>query len=316
MKRGVFIALFVIILMLAVSCNRVPGGENPRDTGAILTKVATGTHGIKINVLPNYPPTTIYDQNELIAVVDIENRGNVDIEPQDCFVQIVGQDPNIIQGSFNVPQRCTGDNTVLEGKNVYNTEGGISQIEFEAQNIQLEEGVFEYEPTLRFMACYNYETQASPLVCVDPKRYAVTRDQQPCTPKDVSLGGGQGAPVAVTYVGVDMIGKERAVFDITIKNKGGGTILSPTTGIQNCGGGTLARTDIDRVFYDVRLGPNSPVSCSPNSREVQLRNGGGKVRCTFNVPGGVAYETPLKINLQYSYIDSLTKKIRIVKTPE
>jgi hypothetical protein len=271
---------------------------------------------VKINVLPNYPPQTIYDQNELIAVVDIENRGNFDIEPQDCFIQIVGHDPNIIQGSFNVPQRCTGDNTVLEGKNVYNVEGGISQVEFEGQTIRLDEGVFQYEPSLRIMACYNYETKASPLVCVDPQRYAVSRDQQPCTPRDISLGGGQGAPIAVTYVGVDMIGQNRAVFDITISNVGGGTVLGPNTGIQNCGGGNLARTDIDRIYFDVSLGPNAPVSCTPNRQEVQLYNGKGKLRCTFNVPSGVAYETPLKINLQYSYIDSITKKVRIVKTPE
>ena len=94
-------------------------------------------------------------------------------------------------------------------------------------------------------ACYEYETQASPVVCVDPNLYEIGPIERACTVHDVSAGGGQGAPVAVTWVDVDMAGKDRISFDIRVSNVGGGTVFYS--------GSSLTRdcpNDIDPKDYD------------------------------------------------------------------
>src|SRR3989338_11618042 len=122
MQKRVWMIGLLLVLLIVASCNRVSAGERPRDTAAILKQVQTGTQGVEVSVLSNYPPAQVYDQNELIAIVEVKNKGNHNLEPQDCFIQISGFDPNIILGGFNQPRSCAENMGTLEGKNVYNTK--------------------------------------------------------------------------------------------------------------------------------------------------------------------------------------------------
>ncbi len=316
MKKSVSLVVpFLLILVLLIaSCSRVPAGEKPRDTAAILRQVQTGTQGVEISVLPNYPPAQVYDQNELIALVEVKNRGNHNLEAQDCFIQISGFDPNIILGGFNQPRSCAENIGTLEGKNVYNVEGGANQLEFKSSTITLPPGVFEYKPTLSIVACYNYQTVANPSVCLDPLLYQVTAEQKTCLPRDVVMGGGQGAPVGVSLVGVDMVGR-KAIFEINVRNFGSGRALSPYSDIRSCGQASLEYTDLDKVAFDVQMTGGSLLDCKPRDGLVRLTNGMGKLVCQFDIPGASAFETPLTVNLNYNYIQSFQKQIQIVKTP-
>ena len=58
----VTIALFCAILLLA-SCARQGATETPLDTAAALKQVQTGSQGIEVSLLPNFPPPTLYDQD-------------------------------------------------------------------------------------------------------------------------------------------------------------------------------------------------------------------------------------------------------------
>ncbi len=315
-KKVVLVCLLLMSLFLLVSCKgRVAAGERPVDTTAALRLVQTGTEGIQVNVLPNYPPPLLYDQNELVALVEIKNRGNHNLEPQDCFLQITGFDPNIILGAFNVPRSCAENVGTLEGKNVYNTEGGVNQLEFKSSTITLPESVFEYNPNLNFVACYNYVTTANPSVCVDPLFFQVTSEQKTCQPHDVGMAGGQGAPVGVSYVGVDMVGR-KAIFEINVQNLAGGRVLSPYSDIRSCGQASLEYTDLDKVGYEVQMSGGSLIDCKPKDGLVRLTNGQGKIVCQFDIPGASSFETPLRIKLNYNYVQSFLKPIRIIKTPE
>ncbi len=308
-------AVLLISLVFIASCNRVPAGERPRDTAAILRQVQTGTQGVEISFLQNYPPAQVYDQNELIALVEVKNRGNHNLEATDCFIQISGFDPNIILGGFNQPRSCAENIGTLEGKDVYNVEGGANQIEFKSSTITLPPDVFEYKPILNVVSCYNYQTIANPSVCLDPLFYQVTAEQRTCTPRDVAMGGGQGAPVGVSLVGVDMVGR-KAIFEINVENFGTGRVLSPYSDIRSCGQASLAYTDLDKVGYDVQMTGGSLLDCKPRDGLVRLTNNMGKIVCQFDVPGASAFETPLTVNLNYNYIQSFKKQIQIVKTPE
>lgn len=319
MKKSVRLSLVVcmlIVVVFLVSCGTVAGGQTPADTAAALRAVQTGSQGVVVTLLPNNPPPLIYDQNELIILAEVRNRGNYNLEPGECFVQVTGFDPNILRG-INVPRTCADVSGMLEGKNVYNLEGGFNQLEFQSQNINLPPGVLEYNPTLNFVSCYIYHTTANPSVCVDPLFYQVTAQQKTCIPHDVALGGGQGAPVAVSSVGVDMVGG-KGIFEITIQNIGGGRVLSPDANVQSCGDASIDRTDLDKLRVDsVRLGGvGASLDCKPRDRYVRLNNNMGKLICTADLPQTSAFETPLMIDLSYGYIQSFVRSIKIVSTPQ
>ena len=310
--------LLISIILLLVSCGKQPAaGERPLDTAAALQQVRTGTQGVEMSLIQDYPPATLYDQNELIAILEVKNKGNFDLGAQECFVQVTGFDPNIILGDLGFPRSCADASGVLEGKNVYNIEGGFNQVEFRASNLLLPQGVFEYNPRLNFKNCYYYKTTASPQVCVDPLRLQISSDQLTCDwRKGVDVGGGQGGPVGVSYVGVDMIGNNKAFFEINVQNYGGGTVLTPYADIRSCGEAPLDYTDKDKVGYNVQLSGGSIISCSPADGLVRLNNNQGKITCKFSIPGTTAFETPLLIELDYGYIKSLEKPVKIIQTPE
>ncbi len=313
MKKGVLVAILLISLFL-VSCGPKPSaGERPVDTATALRMVTTGTQGVELEFQQNSPPSTIYDQNELITLLEIKNKGNHDLQGQDCFIQVKGFDTNIITGDLNAPRSCAENIGVLEGKNLYNTDGGINLVEFESQ-VNLPYNVPNYNPTLNFLACYNYHTIANPSVCVDPQLYEITSEQKTCEPRDVGMAGGQGGPVGVTYVGVDMA-SNRAIFEINVRNLGTGRVLSSYADLRSCGQ-NLEYKELDRVAYNVEMTGGGKVNCKPLDGFVRLTNNEGKIICSFNIPGTSSFETPLSIELDYGYVQSYQKSVNIIQTPQ
>jgi len=314
LKRGLLISVLIFSSLFLFSCGgTVPAGQTPVDTATALKMANTGTQGLEISLVTNYPPALIYDDNELVALVQVNNKGNHDLKPQDCFIQVTGFDSNIVKNGFNMYHPCAEGVGTLEGKNEYNTLGGSTQIEFRSTDNRLPAGVFEYNPTLNFVACYNYHTIANPVVCVDPLFYQVTSQQKTCIPHDVGMGGGQAAPVGVTNVGVDMVGS-KAIFEIGIQNYAVGRVLSSYADLRNCGQASLTYTDLDQVYYTVAWS-GGPLDCKPRDF-VRLVNNYGKIVCSAALPNSAAFETPLMIDLDYNYIQSFTKQVKIVRTPQ
>ncbi|MBT5739582.1 hypothetical protein HOI26_00645 [Candidatus Woesearchaeota archaeon] len=314
MQKKMMLVGFVLIAILFVAgCSSAPG-DSVQSTEAALEQARTGTEGVKTSFLNNFPPPLIYDENELVTLLEIENKGGYTLQQEDCAVQITGFDPSIIRGNFEAS--CGTNYGELEGKNVYNLEGSINQIEFRSPSVRLPPGVFEYNPTLNVLTCYQYETHANAEVCVDPSFYQITSEQKACTPRDVSLGGGQAGPIGVSHVGVDMTGR-KAVFEITVRNyQSGSRVLSPDVYVRDCGKGIFEFTDFDRIKYNVKLSGGGYLDCKPSDKYVRLHNGQGKIVCTYDIPGTVAFETPLQIDLQYGMMDSFSKQIKIIETPE
>lgn len=308
--KALFLSLIVLLcLLFLTSCNRLSQGENADQTASALARAQTGTSGVEVNFVTNYPPSKIYDINDLVALIEVKNKGNYDLNPGDCFVRLGGFDPNIIR-SIDYVQAC-GD---IDGKDVYNLDGGFKQIEYKTTAINLPDNIFEYSPNLNLQLCYKYQTKANPLVCVDPLFYDVTAQQKSCIPKDVGMGGGQGGPVGVSSVGVEMIGGT-AMFEISVRNFGSGKVLSPYSAISNCGESNVGYDDLDKVNFDVEMTGGSLVSCTPSDRVLRLSNGAGKIMCSFDINGASAYETPLMISLDYNYMTSISKSLQVVKTP-
>lgn len=315
MQKRLLQAIFLLsVVLLIAGCNS-SAGDSPQSTQAALQQARTGTEGVTTSLLQDLPPSLLYDENELVALVEVQNKGAFDLNPTACFVQVTGFDRNIIGGNFGAAQSCGTNYGVLEGKNVFNLDGSFNQLEFRAPRVTLPRGVFEYKPTLNFLTCYQYETHTSAEVCIDPQSYQITSEQKACQPVDISMGGGQGGPVGVSSIGVEMTGS-KAIFEITIRNfKPSARILSPNAYIRDCGQGIFDFTDFDRVGYDVRISSGGRLRCTPTDAEVRLNNGVGKIICTYDISGPVAFETPLLIDLQYGVMDQFSKQITIIETP-
>lgn len=295
-----------ILIVIAACAPQKP--ENEQQASAVTRYVRSGTQGVELKFLQDLPPRQIYDTTDLAAVVEMRNLGNKDLGPNDCFIQFGGFDFNIVRG-VQARQSC-GD---LPGKSEFVLEGGFNTVEIESSNIVLPPDVDQYTPSIVATACYEYKTIAAPQVCVDPSFFELTRDVRACEVRDFGLAGGQGAPMAVTYVNTDMAGS-KANFQIDVANVGTGRVVSPQANIAQCPSG-LKYDDFDQVRYSVSLPGGQLIRCAPADFMVRLTNNKGKIVCTFDVGNTQARETPLRIELNYNYMQSIRTPVEIVRTP-
>ncbi|MBA3064697.1 hypothetical protein FP803_04640 [Candidatus Woesearchaeota archaeon] len=313
------IILMVIIFLLFFSFGCTPKTE---ETGV---DYRTGTQGIVMNFMADMPPAKMYDSMPIDLVVEIKNKGaypqpnpltgwaiNV-ISPNAKGIgtlYLSGFDTAFIMGmpqSMSIPS--------LEGKNIYNSEGGYDVVSFRGNIIDFDSrNIDSYNANFLVTSCYNYETIASQTVCIDPEPYSTKQKTRVCTiPPSYSLSGGQGAPVAVTKVEETVL-SNKIQFKIYIKNLGDGEVIDKNRLNIDCPY-SLDYTNLDKVYVSGRVSGYS-LSCRPNN-PIMLINGIGSVICTVPKPtmSRSAYTTPLQVNLEYGYSSSIQKSVEILNTP-
>lgn len=299
--------LFVLLVLtfLVVSCQYTQRGK-PQPVLAY-----TGTQGLVINFVPNYPPTVIYssgnnEDSEHNVIVEIRNKGAYKTSGQ---LYLTGFDQNIIKIT-DTPRALP----TIEGKSPLNLEGGYAQIQFPSTTtfwIDLPEGTDVYPVTLQATACYDYRTIATLSVCVDPDPYGVIR-QKACVPFGANTGGGQGAPVAITSVQQESL-PGKVIFKMTISNVGGGQVLDEGLSSQCTQRLKYAQQDIIRIVKAQLSGASG--SCTPSvGQDLRMVNNQAQLTCTFNLPTGkLAYTTTLEVELAYGYMSSIFIPIQIKK---
>ncbi len=312
-KLSFLSALFVIAIFLS-SC------ASSSKQASTNTNFHTGSQGIQMRFIQDRPPAKIYDQDPsaMQVLVEIQNVGTYTLRGGDLLLSLSGFDRSIIQ----VPQAPENSMSVaLEGRKATFPDGGIDIVSWRSPgSIVLPRNADVYSPTLQVTACYKYRTEAAPVVCIDPTPYAAVNQNDVCSVTDVSVGGGQGAPVAVTSVKPTIYSPSTgkvAQFQIFVQNVGGGDVLSPSGDVLNrCYQKNLKFEDQNKVGITAQMGSSS-LSCNPQI--INLVEGrGGYTFCTLNIgPQGSdsAYTTPLQITLDYNYRQSITKTVQIVKTP-
>ena len=315
------LTFIIIICLLTLGCRRIGPGASPEE-GGVIEEIYRGNEGLRMDFMQDAPPREIYDEGTLNMIVELENRGTYDLSGSNCMLHLSGYDNTIIR-TLDPDQFC-GD--YFEGKSTFNPEGGYSTVEFTSDYIKLPQGTDVYEPNFLVSACYRYKTIANPEVCIDPSLYSLSAIQKACLVRDVSVGGGQGAPVAVTRVDVDML-KDKVQFTIYVSNVGGsggrGRVLRPGVSITGQSAHScpynLDYDDINIVDYSVDFRGGSLLRCSPTVHglsQARLINDQAKIVCLFTTSGEEAYVTPLQIELDYTYLDSIEEEVRIIKTPE
>lgn len=312
-KRHFLIIVSIIsIILIIFSAGCKPKGLRPEDE--VVERIYRGTTGLEMTLMKDLPPRKIYDTGVLDIVAELENKGTSDLSGGKCMVHLHGFDEAIIRGIDK--EKYCGSN--LWERSVSAPAGGYDTIEFRTDMIRLPEGLDSLPQKFILTACYEYETTANPIICVDPGLYKIKAIREVCIVRDVTVSGGQGAPVAVTKVDVDMIGENMAAFKIYISNVGKGTVLRPGISITGRTAHScpfnLEYDDYHSIDYDIYMTGGSMIKCSPE--RARLVDGKARIFCTFRITGREAYTTPLRIRLRYNYMDSISRDVEIIKTPE
>lgn len=300
--------LLVVLLILLIGCGRDGRKREPE------TEVHKGTDGVVMNFVPRSIPDRIYPDTDFTPIIELRNRGATEIVRGYGWLSFSGIDPKIIPAYFdkNHPEGYFE----LDPVTSYNPEGGYDSV---AINAYVDpEALYEtdyYRPLLLVTACYEYETIANPIVCIDPNPRSLT-ERKACLVEDVSLGGGQGAPIAISRVDVEET-PQNVYFRIYIDNVGGGEVFDKKE-LGLCPY-QLDYPSMDLVYVGEDENDISGVTvrslslaepCKPNP--VRLVNGHGTVFCKFwNDARVPAYETPLRIRLTYAYKDSISEQLEV-----
>ena len=275
------IGMFVFVL---VGCT---GGQDPSKI-PVKIEFNKGTEGLQINLLKGLPPPSILEKSEFEIGIELTNKGSGDIDVGQIL--IVGLDPKYTAidktyAFFSLP-----------GKSFDYPEGGYELVTFRARNVWFPLGRKQLDIPFTIIADYDYETKGSAEVCINPDIYGFVKTEEiGCETKDVSVSGGQGAPLAMTLIepGISIYPESQSLrvrFGIYIENKGSGEVLE--------------EIDINRAALGSKR-----MRCSDLRKENDRK---WFTSCTITLQQTpVAFISPLSISFSYTYREKIDKKVTI-----
>lgn len=271
------------------------GGGTPEE------KIHAGTKGLTI-ALDTGNPTQAFAGDSFTVYATVSNDGAADV---DNAALTITPDNKFI--TLNEPGTRTLN---LYGRSATTPVGEQAPLRITAHALTLGPSQETAAAEIRFDLCYAYSTDASAQVCIDPDPQS--KAKKPCTMGTMSLGGGQGAPIAVTRVEPSVLregGKTIPVFAITLDNLGDGQASLPST--SSCGSGTYNKANVKAWLADV------PLTCGEGeSAEVFFDKTRNTVRCKLakGIDGTAAYATVLRVEATYDYAGKpLVSKILVVQ---
>lgn len=271
------------------------------------TEFHTGTQALVMNFIEKSPPDRVYENQPLDIMLEYKNRGAFDISIGRIYLS--GFDDTYID-----PRPDYLPNLEVDGKSIFNPKGEITQtVTFTDNSIQLPQGVDKITQIIKATACYEYRTEASAEVCINPYTTTQALRENICQVRSVSLSGGQGAPVAVTDI-EEEIYRNKLQFRIYFENVGGGTVIRPGA-INNCHT-SLQREDANKLEVRKVSFSGKTMRCEPANPINLDDRGKGFIFCYYEGNlGSDAYNTLLHIELDYGYRNSIQKSVEILSEP-
>lgn len=325
-----FLLPILLILFLAGCGSNGNDGQTYFDESDIYT----GTDSLGIELMENMPQDEAYQNSVVKFGMILSNKGAFDITDgflalsvEDDYLSIDSWDLKGVNGNI-----LSGNEVVtfgLRGKSIrdQNGESGFAIATLKSKTIPKQEPK-EHTSTIVLSACYPYHTLLSEAVCVDTDIYNLKNIKKSCEIEDISSSG-QGAPIAVTDVKVNMIPDAdgsiiKPEFIIKIENLGEGRALfnNPTSIENACTSETLTKDDFNKIIVWAKLSDKS-LKCKPSDKKIDPNEYVGfvditeenlEIRCVLDE--GISldkgtYLSPLLIELKYGYIYSISKDIVI-----
>lgn len=334
--------IIISIALLLLGCQST--GKKPQE----VPDFRSGTSGLEMAFLKNAPPKQAFEQSSFPVLVRVKNQGTFSI-PQTQGMLSLGVERDYTK-SVLVEQggRVSSENDnealfYLPGKSLINTKGEEEIISFTVTPSKIDPQSETHKSLLTATLCYPYRTDLLTSVCVDPDPYSIKPGKKPCTAQDLTFASGQGAPVAITKVEVQMLPQEEgrsltSQFLIYMENKGKGEVIRPGAHQNICRGSSrsMALKDFNVLNIDAKLSgkkmkcslrtdaasPESS-SSSENPGYVKLTSKKDVVRCIYGpqidspetalISPKESFTTSLQITLDYGYTQSLSSEYVIKK---
>ena len=354
MKKGSFslgyrMILLLILLSLLLGCNS-KGARSAQQ----LPDVHSGTMGLEMGFLKNTPPKLVFEQSSFPIILRIRNLGASAIpNPENPFIGdkqailSLGLETDYIQAlSVEEGGRVVSTNPSdplsneaqfsIEGKSLINLKGDEEVISYTVTPARIDPQSETHQSLAIATLCYPYQTELVSTVCIDPDPSNIRLLKKSCKAEDLSFPSGQGAPVAIAKVEVQMLpnqqGTIRPQFLVTVENRGKGDVTKIGSYDSICRGrsGTATIRDLNGVKMEAYLSGQA-LECYLRDEGLKI-DGGQKdeyvrlvgksdvVRCTYptKAPQQIlqsteTYTAPLRILLTYGYTQSESIEYTIKK---
>ena len=239
--------------------------------------VRVGLIGLTMEFLKNTPPQRIFEGDKFPVVIKVKNAGAADIKDKQgvlslAFEKDYTKSVELLQ-SGNVqpfPESNIKNTAVfdLEGRTKINQKGGEEVISYNLVSGRVDPQSEFHSSTVIATLCYPYETILDSTVCIDTDISNLRPGKKVCKLQDITFTNGQGAPVAITKIEVQMLpsqesqqssggyGKIVPQFLIFIENKGNGLVIKNDAVKEFCTQGKISHEKaIDKAEkeYNKRL---------------------------------------------------------------
>lgn len=337
MKTIKFLLLFAILILFIAGCG----------TGSSQTKkeinVRVGFDGLKLEFLKNTPPQKVFEDSTFPVIIKVKNNGAYSLRDEEKAILSLGverdytKNVQLLVGKAQLLEQAGNAASLnLEGKSSINLgEEQVISYNIVAGRIDPQSEV--HPSTVIATLCYPYKTVLDTAACIDTDVSGIKPGKKVCQVQDLVFNSGQGAPVAVTKVEVNMLPSqiEKGIqpkivpqFLIFVENKGQGIVIKKEEVSNFCTKSDTTHSNLNIVYVKVCLSnfctDNGGITCQlevkPNSNErghIKLKDKKDVIRCTKK--DGLdsaqdAYLSPLKIELDYGYTQSIAGGYFIHKT--
>lgn len=333
-KKNAIILFLVIFLLLIAGCS----SSSTKKTDDINVRI--GFKGLDMEFLKGTPPAKMFEGDAFHALIKVKNNGAYSIKNDQAILSLGVEKDYTKKTELLTGGRITSFGGLsnaasfgLEGKSSINPIGNEEVISYNIVAGRVDPQSETHTSTIISTLCYPYETVLTSNVCVDTDVNDLRPAKKVCNMQDLVFGNGQGAPVAVTKIEVNMLpvissGKDSATsikpqFLIYIENKGLGTVIKAEAVKDFCTKSDTEHKNLNVVYVDAYLS-NKKLKCqldvetSATERgHIKLKDKKDIIWCDLveGIPAAQdPYLSPLKIELSYGYSQSISANYVIQKT--
>ena len=326
---------FLLFLLLLSSCTS-QGNQKAKDI-----EVRVGFNGLIMEFAKNTPPQKVFETDIFPVILNIRNSGASDVKKENAFLSLgIEKDYTKklqLQATGSIKKANEGEASAMFG---LNGKSQINQIgDFEVVSYQLTAGSVDpqsetHKSTVIATLCYPYQTILDSTVCIDTDLSSTRPGKKVCSMQDLAFSSGQGAPVAVTKIEINMLPSAitsdnqisiiRPQFLIYIENKDKGDVLKSGSEKDYCTKPNIAHENLNKVYVVASLG-GKELDCKTNKIDlnnlmdnyVKLLDKKALARCILKESDisrtADNYLSPLKVTLTYGYTQSITANYIIQK---
>lgn len=338
------ISLFAFLILFIAACTT---GTKKSSTDI---DVRVGFSGLTLEFLKNTPPQKVFEGDIVPVLLKVKNNGAYSIPENNKAVLSLGFEKDytksvkLLQGGR--VQALDGlYNTAalnLEGKSPINQIGDEEVISYNLEAGKIDPQSEAHTSTVVATLCYPYETVLSSTVCIDTDINNLRPAKKVCSNKYLIFSNGQGAPVAVTKLEINMLptiseknaaDKIKPQFLIYVENKGQGTVIKNEAVKDFCTKSDTSHENLNIVYVDAELS-GKKLKCQLEKKKdsnelghIKLKDKKDIIRCsTVNAEESNKadymsdidrnqdpYLSPLKISLNYGYTQSISANYFIQK---